>query len=70
MGLPESPSARRTFAAQCPECEWNFEIEDPQEGEVVQCADCNLNFLVKGMDPAAGRVHLELTETDADDWGE
>ncbi|HMB51682.1 MAG TPA: lysine biosynthesis protein LysW [Thermoanaerobaculia bacterium] len=56
--------------AVCPECEYEFEVEDPQRDEVLTCDDCSLNLRVTTVDAAAHRVGLELTETAAEDWGE
>ena len=58
------------YDATCPECDFPFKAEDPTKGEVLACADCGLNFLVTSLDPVQKRVSLELTETNADDWGE
>ena len=54
----------------CPECEWEFSVEDPVEGEVLVCDDCSLNLIVEDVDVRSGRVRVALTQTDADDWGQ
>jgi lysine biosynthesis protein LysW len=58
------------YAAECPECEWEFKIESPDRNEVVRCGDCNLSLIVRNLDEQDKKVTLELTETDADDWGQ
>ena len=58
------------FAATCPECEQKFTVESPMKDEVLMCGDCGLNLRVVSVDSVAKRALLELTHTDADDWGE
>ncbi len=58
------------YTAECPECEWTFSIESPEHNEVVRCGDCNLSFVIKELDDQGQKVKLQLTETDADDWGQ
>lgn len=58
------------YSAQCPECEWTFQIESPERNEVVRCGDCNLSLVIKALDEQKKALQLELTETDADDWGQ
>ncbi len=58
----------RVCQIECPECEFEFSVEAPMTGEVLSCPDCQLNLLITGV--AAGSVTVELTETDAEDWGE
>jgi lysine biosynthesis protein LysW len=62
--------ATQLYTAECPECEWAFDIESPEQNEVVRCGDCNLSLIVKELDEQEKKVRLELTETDADDWGQ
>lgn len=59
-----------TYSSLCPECEWAFEIEGPQVGEVVVCPDCNLNLLVITVDATTHKASLKLTEATTDDWGQ
>lgn len=56
--------------AICPECEWEFKIDEPEENEILACPDCSLNLKVRTIDAANDMVVLELTETAADDWGQ
>ncbi len=58
------------FKAICPECEFEFNIEDPELDEVITCGDCSLNLQITKIDTKDKKVQFELTETDADDWGE
>jgi len=57
-----------SFKIECPECEFTFAADDPVKGEVLPCPDCQLNLLVTKV--ASGVVEVELTDTDAEDWGE
>lgn len=54
----------------CPECEYEFPTEAPLVGEVFPCLDCGLNLKVVGVDAGHERAAVELTESDADDWGQ
>lgn len=54
----------------CPECEYQFRLEDPSIDEVIQCGDCLLNLKVVSIDPAARKAVLELTKTRGEDWGQ
>lgn len=58
------------FKAVCTECEWEFEFESPEVNEIVVCQDCKLNLLVVEANENTKSVKLELTETEADDWGQ
>ncbi len=58
------------FAASCPECEWGFGVESPTVGEVVVCPDCNLNLIITALNAEKLSIFLELTEANADDWGQ
>lgn len=66
----KTSDAADVYAAECPECEWAFNIESPVQNEVVRCGDCNLSLVVKALDEQGKKAQLELTETDADDWGQ
>lgn len=63
-------TSSKTIKAICPECEWEFEVEEPEVNEVFICEDCGLNLKVTEIDLVHHRLALKLTETDADDWGE
>jgi DNA-directed RNA polymerase subunit RPC12/RpoP len=63
-------SDTQVYKATCPECEWTFNIECPEQNEVVRCGDCNLSLVIKKVEEGVRKVQLELTETDADDWGQ
>ena len=52
----------------CPECGNNFSTNDPEIGELLVCTDCGLNLLVKEL--VNNEAIVELTETDAEDWGQ
>ncbi len=58
----------RICTIECPECEFDFSLEAPSKGEVIACPDCQLNLLVTGV--TGETVDVELTETDAEDWGQ
>ena len=63
-------SQNRLFKTICPECEYPFKIESPEVNEVVCCDDCGLNMLITAVDVQKGAVQLQLTENEADDWGQ
>ncbi|MEM9866053.1 MAG: lysine biosynthesis protein LysW [Bacteroidota bacterium] len=58
------------FKAVCPECEYEFYIDDPEVNEIIVCPDCKLNLMIMSVNTVNKTVELELTETYADDWGE
>lgn len=53
---------------QCTECGEKFEVVDPEVGEIIVCMECGLNLKVISVEE--DKVKVELTDTDADDWGE
>lgn len=59
-----------TYRLTCPECEFDFQVDNPMVDEVVVCGDCALNLRVVSVDEAARSVRAELTETSHQDWGE
>jgi len=59
---------QRICEVECPECEFQFSVEKPMVGEVLACPDCQLNLLVTAT--LGTQVEVELTETDAEDWGQ
>ncbi|PER10580.1 lysine biosynthesis protein LysW [Bacillus cereus] len=58
----------KKYAIECPECEENFKIVEPELGEIIVCAECALNLQIT--DIKDSRVYSVLSETDAEDWGE
>lgn len=50
----------------CPECAAEVELNDPLEGEIVDCPDCGVELEVTGVDP----LILELAPEEEEDWGE
>lgn len=58
------------YSAVCPECEYEFFIDDPEIDEIIVCPDCKLSLIIKSVDTERMTVELELTENVADDWGE
>ncbi len=58
------------YAAICPECEWKFNMEAPENNEIIVCQDCKLNLIVVDVAESENTITLQLTETDADDWGQ
>ena len=58
------------FETVCPECEYPFKIESPEVNEIISCDDCGLNMSITAVDAQNQSIQLELTENDADDWGE
>lgn len=52
----------------CPECGNQFVTKEPEIGELLVCSDCGLNLMVKALE--GNKAIVELTETDAEDWGQ
>jgi alpha-aminoadipate/glutamate carrier protein LysW len=53
--------------ANCPECEnvLDLDIEEVEEGDVVSCEECGMEFEVVGVDPLElARVEEDLEEDD------
>jgi lysine biosynthesis protein LysW len=58
------------YKIKCPECEWEFRVEDPQINEIIACPDCKLNLKVVDIEESGRKIISEMTETEADDWGQ
>ncbi len=58
----------QSITVNCPECGNKFIANDPEVGELLVCDDCGLNLIVKSLEK--DQAIVELTETDAEDWGE
>lgn len=52
--------------ALCPECEAEFDLEDVEEGEIVDCPDCGVELEVISVSP----LELALAPEEEEDWGE
>jgi lysine biosynthesis protein LysW len=63
-------SQHEIYEAVCPECEYLFKIESPEINELINCDDCGLKMSIIGFDPQNKSVQLEMTQIEADDWGE
>lgn len=50
----------------CPECDAEIELNDPLEGEIVDCPDCGVELEVVSIEP----LTLELAPEEEEDWGE
>lgn len=51
---------------ECVECLNPLNIEDPLQGEIVDCPDCGAELEVVDRDP----VELDLAPEIEEDWGE
>lgn len=54
----------------CPECEFDFAIDNPLVDEVVVCGDCALNLRIVNIEESTRVVRAELTQTNHEDWGQ
>ena len=52
--------------ATCPECAAEIELENVEQGEIVQCPDCGSELEVLSTNP----VTLGLAPEEGEDWGE
>ena len=52
----------------CPECDAEIELEDPVEGEVVECEECGVDLQVSNL--KGDKITFEVAETEGEDWGE
>jgi len=52
--------------AMCPECAAEIELDDPLEGEIVDCPDCGVELEVVAIEP----LTFELAPDEEEDWGE
>ncbi len=50
----------------CPECDAEIRLENPEIGEIVVCPDCGVELEVVSTDP----VKLDLAPEVEEDWGE
>jgi alpha-aminoadipate carrier protein LysW len=50
----------------CPECAAEIELNDPLEGEIVDCPDCGVELEVVSIEPLA----FKLAPNEEEDWGE
>lgn len=56
-----------TQSAECPGCAADVEIPaDAVEGEILQCAECEMEIEVISLDP----LTLEEAPEEDEDWGE
>ena len=52
----------------CKDCGSEIEIpEDAEEGEIIGCGDCGLDFIVKKEN---GRIVIQELTIEGEDWGE
>ena len=52
-----------TEKADCPECEAEVRVEDPERGNIVDCEECGASLEIMATNP----LELELQEEDDDD---
>ncbi|HVL88103.1 MAG TPA: lysine biosynthesis protein LysW [Candidatus Thermoplasmatota archaeon] len=52
--------------SECVECGAAVAVENPTEGEIVDCPDCGVELEVRGLAPLA----FALAPQEAEDWGE
>ncbi|MEM7034501.1 MAG: lysine biosynthesis protein LysW [Chloroflexota bacterium] len=56
-----------TKTAECPECAAEITLpDDVVEGEILQCAECELEIEVISLNP----IKLEEAPEEDEDWGE
>ena len=54
---------------ECKDCGASLELpEDAQNGEIIECEDCGLDYIVK-LDGAGSILLMELA-IEGEDWGE
>ncbi len=58
----------KCYTIECPECEYKFDAEHLVKGEVLACPDCQLNLMITEIE--GSQASVELTDTDAEDWGQ
>lgn len=58
------------FNITCPECDYQYSVEEPMVGEVIKCGDCGLSFGITTIDQENKTVDLELAEVNSEDWGQ
>jgi alpha-aminoadipate carrier protein LysW len=52
----------------CPECEAEIELDDPVEGEVIECEECGVDLQVSKIE--GNKIIFDVAETEGEDWGE
>jgi len=50
----------------CPLCEGEIEMEDVEEGEIVECEECGAELEVASLDPP----RLSEAPQEEEDWGQ
>ena len=50
----------------CPECAAEIELNDPMDGEIVDCPDCGVELEVVSIEP----LQFDLAPEEEEDWGE
>ena len=51
---------------ECPECGWNFELKNNEQGEILVCKDCGVELEIFSLEPPV----VKLAPQEEEDWGE
>ena len=52
----------------CPECNFQLNMEGPREGEVLECGDCGVELEI--LQVVNSSIELEVAPNTEEDWGE
>jgi alpha-aminoadipate/glutamate carrier protein LysW len=50
----------------CIECGAQIELQNPTQGEIMECGDCGVELEVRATNP----IRLEAAPQEQEDWGE
>ncbi len=51
---------------ECAECGYDIELKDVEQGEIINCPDCDVELEVMSIKP----IKLALAPEEEEDWGE
>jgi len=54
------------MVGHCPECDAEIELNDPMDGEIVDCPDCGVELEVVSIE----QLQFDLAPEEEEDWGE